>query len=480
MQYDYIRQEIIDTIFPIHFPGDNTSTKIGDVIPFSKRITQDIMYRFGIKSLDCDTSSLSTDELCDVIYESKNPKTSKKHVLNRHQIFAIVLSTFSSLVGRDVSREEHIGRLKTEFLDHKGGLFEQKLIKLLQDAFNENIEIEIDFQTNPKLTVYNFANQITYALVKCGRAVDPKKECTNMDSFWAPIWMATTFDSLVYNLDKALGVWTSTKTISTLRSYEEFEEYVTKRIIKSKLEGIVLGHDAPRNEKSPSDIFISACDKEYIKRNVQNIFNITVGYDISGTRLSQLYTYIYKKIKYSVELQDKLFGFQHKEEQPILSPNKKTEEVTRNQIFVNIIRNINHAVCLGHSVQTYTYINTLMSRIKDTPKKTTRLQNAFKEIENKYNIKIDLSNQFLTVRDICNAAHDSFIEQGKSKSIYVAIEDMHPLWAAINKSLDFGFLKSILRNEYNIKQTVYNLSNCRTFDDYKRLIVNTKLNEKRK
>ena len=76
----------------------------------------------------------------------------------------------------------------------------------------------------------------------------------------------------------------------------------------------------------------------------------------------------------------------------------------------------------------------------------------------------------MKIGDICCAVHDSMVKQGKSESTYIALEDMEPLWAAINPAIKFEHLRSVLKNEIGVSVSVYKLSNCRTYDDYVKLV----------
>ena len=125
---------------------------------------------------------------------------------------------------------------------------------------------------------------------------------------------------------------------------------------------------------------------------------------------------------------------------------------------------------LGHSVQSYDHVNNLLYKLNGDTKKIDNLNQTFHNLELTYQIKIDTNNPNLTIGDICRAAHDSMVRQGKSESTYVALEDMEPLWAALNPAIVFEHLRSVLRNEIGVSISVYKLSNCRTYDDYAKLV----------
>ena len=61
---------------------------------------------------------------------------------------------------------------------------------------------------------------------------------------------------------------------------------------------------------------------------------------------------------------------------------------------------------------------------------------------------------------------------GLGKASHIDIADMDAPWAALNKAIDFGFLYSIWSCT-GLKIPDSNLPNCRTFDEYKQIIITT-------
>lgn len=495
MRYNEVKEKIVNIVFPIHFAGDDTSKKIGDSMPFSNAdaqlITRAIKSRFGLK-LDCKVSEISTDELCNIVYNFlNNPKKQtmgpdkvpaqkkqtspmRNHLLNSHEVFAMTLSAFGSLVGRRVLPNERINKFKFDVMNKCEKDFDQMLNKLLENVFDAPINVKVD----NKMAVYNIANQVTYALVGCGKAIDPKAECANMDPLWVPIRTAMTFNTVADILWEDFGIWVSIKTISNIKSYEEFSRYITKLMIKDKINKFVF--TVPNESVSRHEIgktLIGAQEAEVITQNLEHFFNITVDYDISYTKLNKLYGYVYDKVNVSEELRNKLFNKNNKPTAPIIDTNGNSAEnstgafVPRDEIFSDLIRNINLAVSLERSVQSYTHVLNLINFVSKDPQKVKNLLKLFHDLEDMYGITIKTDDPKLTIRHVGDAIHNYLIKQGRSKATYVALEDMDPLWATINRPMNFGFLKSILKNEYGINISKYSLSNCQTYYDYEKLVI---------
>ncbi len=483
MQYKYLDKRIKHIIFMPCFGDEDTSKKIGDIVqisPFDEyHIKRSIKKLFGLK-LDCKISGMTTDEICKQVYEfvrcSESKKitqkeiSAEKNLLNSHEVFAITLGVFNSLLGRRIFPTEPICKLKTEIETKAGKGVDKVLSELLYLSFGVPINITSDTKLKPEMTVYNIVNQVTYALVKYGKAIDPKVECAGMSPLWVPIRTSMTFNTLVNILREKFGIRPSIKTISNVKSYEDLDGYVIKLLVKNKINEIVFDNSEINLCHGISETLIDTNKAKSIKQNVQNTFGITVDYDISGTKLSRLYWYVYEKANHSEELRNILFGKQ-KTIENIVNKNKGPHEnKPRHEIFRDIIYEINHAVSLERSVQSYTKVSNLLSKIHDNQEKVINLEKTFENLENEHKIKIDMTDPYLKVGDICCAVHDSMVMRGKSEATYIALEDMEPLWAALNHAIKFEHLRSVLKNEIGVGVSVYKLSNCRTYDDYVKLV----------
>lgn len=489
MQYEDIARRIKHIIFVPYFGDEDTFAKIGDVIPISpfdeRYIKQEIKKLFGLK-LDDNISNATTDEICKQVYgfiqrsnstqnKPKEPDVAERALLNSHEVFSIILKAFSNLLDRRVIPNERIANLKTEIEVKTQQNFDKVLAELLRSSFGEYIDVSIDTTLNPGMAVYNIANQVTYALVERGKVIDPKIECAHMNPLWVPIRTSITFNTVTDILREKFGVSTSTKTISKIKSYQELNVYVTKLMVKNKINEIVFGSKEFNLCHGISDSLVDTQNAEFIKQSVLNALNITIDYDISGMKLSSVYKHVYEKINHSQKSRNMLFGKLGKEAEPVA--NTVNNDVAnghvkkpRQEIFRDIIRDINRAVLLEHSVQSYDHVNNLLYKLNGDKKRINNLNQTFHNLELTYQIKINTDNPNLTIGDICRAAHDSMVCQGKSESTYVALENMEPLWAALNPAIVFEHLRSVLRNEIGVSISVYKLSNCRTYDDYAKLV----------
>lgn len=490
MQYEDIEKQIKHIVFVPYFGDEDASKKIGDIIQVSSfdeyYIRRTIKKIFGLK-LGYGVSSMTTDEICTQVHKfvqnrdekesityEKNAgkeKTTEKDLLNSHEVFAIFLKALSNLLGRRVFPSEQICKLETETETKIGKNFDKVLPELLYTSFGKFIDVTVDTKSKPGMTVYNIANEVTYALVNCDKAIDPKVECSDMNPLWVPIRTSMTFNTVVDILREKFGLWTSAKTISKVRSYKDLYRYVTKLLVKNKINEIVFGNAEFNRCHGISDTLVDAQNAKSIRQNVQNTFSITVDYDISGTKLSRLYRYVYEKVNHSEELRNTLFGKQKTIEDDVdIKQEKYQETKSRDEIFRDIMCDINRAVCLSRSVQSYTNVHNLLNKISGNKEKVINLKKIFQNLENEHKIKIDTTDPYLKVGDICCAVHNSMVLQGKSESIYVSLKDMEPLWATLNPAIKFEHLRSVLKNEVGVSISVYKLSNCRTYDDYVKLV----------
>ncbi len=497
-----IEKLLRDIIFQPNFRDEASNVKIDNIIPLSRHVKNiikcEIQKRFDFE-LKCDVSDLTLDELCDQVYDfvknshgtfipkimaffrerfgkntllptgsevpapvsptngsnaQKEELPKDDHLLNSHEVFARVLSVLRQMVGRYVSPNEGINELREEFAKKNKTDFDETLIQLLSKEFDTELDIATKIPTMAKPAVYSIANQVVAALVTHGKAIDPKVECAGMDKNWVPLRTAMTFKTAANKLNEKYGIKTSQRTISGLKSYRAYEEYVIKKVISAKIETILGG------------------DTLHVKENIQNVFGVTVDYNISGANVKTLSGIVYDRVIVSQGLKDKLLGA------PVQKPRaektadiEKTNFKSRTEVFGDIITTINCAVSLDTSVQKYTLISELFTKVRGDSTKTKRLERALADFKNKYGIKIDYkTNPDLNIHYICNEVHRVMCERGKSESIKVSLEEMDPLWAILNPAISFEYLHSVLQNDYNTYATVYELSNCRTYDDYVKLI----------
>ncbi len=489
MQYEDIVTQIKQIVFVPYFGDEDVTQKIDDVVPLSKFdeqcIKNSIRAAFGLR-LNYSISDMTVDKICKIVYEfTQNPKNKRKNVeaqqnivnekglLNRHEVFAIVLNQLGNYIGRRVFPNERITKLKTEIETKTGRPFDRVLSELLRLSFNESLDVKLDVAYKRNFAVYNIINQIFYALVVCDKAISSEVECANMNPLWIPIRTSMAFNTVVDILLERFGIWASTKTIANVRSYQELDKYVIKLLIKNKINQIVFDDKRLNLRRNSGDTFVSRKGAESITQNIEHVLHIKIDYEIGGTKLDKLYQYIYQNVKSSEKSRNVLFGKAYKESVADTVDNSQNNHIkkTKHEIFRDVIHDINRAVSLDRSVQSHTHVLNLLNKIKNDRQKTDNLQKIFADLISEHNIMIDVTDPTFTVGDICRAVHESMVKQGKSESTYISLEDMDPLWSGINSAVNFEHLKSIIKNEMNVNISVYKLSNCRTYDDYANLVT---------
>ncbi len=483
MQYDKLKDNITNIVFQPYFADvDDAHRKICDVAPITPMdvcfIKQSLQKQFGF-TLDCDIPNVSVDDICEAVYKHLDKNSKPSHKWTRREIFSYVLANLRRKVGRRVTADESLDSLRLS-LEKTGNDFGETLNRLW-GAFGEKVSPEV-YQS---FRVYNIANRLTYDLVAQGKAIDPKVECAGMDPFWEPVWIVLSFGCLTAILKNEFEIWAPTQKaskelaqkLSEFKSYDELEEFVTAERVKSKVDKIITTYTGNYGEfkKRPNmaDFIISPKNAYEIKDKVQRDFNIVVDYDITGTRLSKLYEHVYKNVKDSQELRNRLFENVHIVSQPMSEVKEKPtacdkQLLTRNEVFTQVINAINSALNREASVQTYERVHDLLA----TAENPENLKRKFRDLERRFDIKIRLSSEKLTVYNICSSAYKSLTGKGLAEDSRITIAEMNPLWGAINKAISyFVYLRSVLENECGVKVSVYHLSNCRTYDEYKQLII---------
>lgn len=535
----FIVDKVIDILLASTFADNIHATdKISDLIVFGDDdialIKQGIAKTFRLNiSISQDISNYTVEDLCNLIYthvknssdltkeilntmpvtpqtkksdetephqtkQNKSSGSNDKLLLNSHQVYGIVLTVMGDIMNRRIFPTECVTQMKKELSTKVN--FDQLLTEQLQKTFNAPIKITTEVQDtttgpkpNHKIGVYSIANQTMEALINCGKALPPEIEFAGMTPLWIPLYKSMTFDTVTDILLSDFGIWTSVKTISKLKSFAEFDKYVSTLAVKNKVNKIVFKGDPSVTRQSMSDVVIPLQDVAYIRQSIQKVSGVTVDYDISGTKLSRLYKYIYKKTTATPELRYKLFDKTYQEPQPFEL--KATREeilelryklfgktykearqkgqinmITREDIFAGIIHRVSCAVSVGRSVQGYTNMYELSKRLKtENLIKYRNLQTVYADLES-IGISIDQENEQLRLRNICDAIHKKLIERGISISTRISREEMDPVWGALNPTINFDKLQVVLMYDMGINVSVDKLMNCRTYQDYENLI----------
>jgi hypothetical protein len=309
MQREEILKILKDIIFPIKFPGDNTQTKISDTVPHLKSIKQEIERTFNI-TLNCDISSLSINELCEIIFKANR--------WTLRQVCGYILKSLGTRgpLGRQIGHAEKFKDLRFEATKaNKKNEFD--------DAFRDVLNyfgVTIDTQTLRNDTkIYNIGNMLTNLLVDKGMAISFEEEYQDVDLFFAPIHIATAFNCLTGILKNHFEFWAPKgeetkklrRTLLGFKSYDEYNQFMVKEGIKVKVDKIIYEYsnlNCPFELRPNMSNFVIFPWNAYgIKQDIEAGFNISVDYNISGTRANELYTYVYDQIKDSPISCDNLF-----------------------------------------------------------------------------------------------------------------------------------------------------------------------------
>lgn len=423
-------------------------------------------------------------------------KSPPEQMWNRRKVCAHIQHELEKVFGLEnfkVYAQDRIEKLRKDFSngdEAKEKEFDDKLALILWESFGE--VLEPDFFSTPKSAIYNIANRITYNLAAIGRAISPEQECEGMDKFWQAIWTALSFNSfsdiLQQNFEIKDYVGTSPKSLLTIKSYEEYEERVLRLVIATKIDNIIFTRckDVPEDFKEKRNLawFVIPTNAECaqcIDSDIQNVFHIKVKYDLSGSVVNGLYSYVYNGLKSSLKRQSELLGgprFGPKTIIPGQNSNTISDQAknnTRAKIFAGIIGVVENKVGRRGilSKEKFSDLRNEMSQSGKNPDDLTVGVETFLRRKYKIDMKIGENDNDLSVYTVCDAVHKQLAERGEAEYIKVAAEDMDVLWNVINKAMrmHYKFLESVIENMFDVRVDHYKLSNCHTFYEYKRLIT---------
>lgn len=477
MQREEILKILKDIIFPIKFPGDNAQKEICNMVPYSQRIKQEIERTFNI-TLNCDISNLGIDELCEIIFN--------KTAWTLRQVYGYILQSLGTCgpLGRQIGHTEKFSKLRIE----ANKMRQQQEFDTAFTGILNYLDVTIDPRTfNNNTTIYNIGNMITNMLVDKGMAVSFEEEYKDVDLFFCPIRMATAFNCLTGILKDHFEFWAPTieetkkitQTLLNFKSYDEYNRFMIKEGVKAKVDKIIYNYSnlvCPFAARPNMSGFIIFPQNAYgIKREIETSFNISVDYNISGTGANELYTYVYNQIKDSPTLWDRVFkkmvgkspinNVVYNFKQP--DGRLQTIDTTHTQIIGAINSTY---IPKDHKPQTVHWKEPVCHLLANAENRE-ELEQLFNKWEVQYEIKIDTANQNFTIGKIGNMVHQYLVDNGLGEDSRVDIADMYAPWAALNKAIASSFLRSIWSGA-GLKMTNTLLSNCKTFDEYKLLIIN--------
>lgn len=505
MQYKDAENAVANIVFQPYFRGvDCIQEKIGTVVPNplvdGEYIQKEILKQFGF-GLACNILDLSTEELSKIIFNIINRRIQTKknsadqpiqqpdNRLTVRQVCGYILQC----LGKRGPLERQIGHAE-KFSDLRAEANRAEKLARFDVAFTDilnHFDVTLDPQTfNIDTKIYNIGNMLTNLLVDKGMAVSFEEEYKDVDLFFAPIRMATAFNCLTGILKDHFEFWVPntkekkklTQTLLGFKSYDEYNQFIVKEGVEAKVDKIIYKYSnlvcpfAARPNMSEFVIFPWNADS--IRQDVEQSFNMTLDYDISCSLVDDLCIHLYERIKDSPDSWDKLFKrmASGKSSKPkVVMPKQTSSKLqTKNETYTKIIGMINSkyvpkGLRFGQKKPTVHW-NESVCKLLDSAANPNELKQLFKTWEKQYEIKIDITDQKFTVGNICRILHQSLVDNGLGEDLHIDIADMYAPWAAFNKAVDHGFLYSIW-SWAGLKISDNSLPNCRTFDEYKQLII---------
>ncbi|MBQ6736496.1 MAG: hypothetical protein IJQ90_03355 [Alphaproteobacteria bacterium] len=141
----------------------------------------------------------------------------------RKEIFAYIIANISRTMGRTVQSKERISNLMAEASMSGDDLY------ALNSKLRE-LENFFDIKIDQSMKIYNVANAAEVSFIAQGRAPAPAEPDKQKDPLWNAVMTATSITYLKSVLQHNLDVDVSVRTLSNLKSYQEFQE-----LVKSKL-----------------------------------------------------------------------------------------------------------------------------------------------------------------------------------------------------------------------------------------------------
>ncbi|MBO7656938.1 MAG: hypothetical protein J6S80_04390 [Alphaproteobacteria bacterium] len=215
-------------------------------------------------------------------------------------------------------------------------------------------------------------------------------------------------------------------------------------------------------------------DIALIKERIADMFKIDITQDISDFSIGQLHTMIFIHVCNSESLTKKFMDLAHKTasikvQQPIrhkhTSDNSDDKTWNLKLIFAHIIKEITPVY--GRSVQSKEKLSELISEAQDAGRDTSALTKKLKELEEFFNIKIDLS---MRIYNIARTAEQSFIAQGKAVDSKVERSEMDPYWAPLYDTMSFKYLKDVIYTDFGVRISTYKLCHAKSYEEYVKLI----------
>jgi len=206
------------------------------------------------------------------------------------------------------------------------------------------------------------------------------------------------------------------------------------------------------------DIITFDTDINMIKEKINEVFGMSIVYDISNLTVKKLFENVYGfvcdsgKIKSNAKRGRGLFL-------------TKGVEWNRRLIFSAILnqfrRTLSRNVNVTESLDDIRY--EVSADIMGTGMR--KLERAIQELQDFFDIKI---NYEMRIYNIANAAEESMIKQGKMKANQVSTDASleEALWQKLIRVLPANFLASIIKRDFHAQAQGYELAGTKSFEEF--------------
>lgn len=235
----------------------------------------------------------------------------------------------------------------------------------------------------------------------------------------------------------------------------------TKAEIRRELDGILSKltfADTIARNATISEIVAFDSDVTIIKSEIQEIFGMSIVYDVSNMTVNELFTTIYGFICDSGRIKSNATKGRG------LFQNENVKW-NRRLIFSAVMNRFKYA--LGRTVSATESLDNIKYEISGDIMggKARKLNLAITDLEKFFDIKI---NDDMRIYNIANAAEESMIKNGKiqpkQSSPDTSLEDK--LWQEIIRVLPVNFLESLMKRNFNANIPGYKLAGTANFEEF--------------
>lgn len=261
----------------------------------------------------------------------------------------------------------------------------------------------------------------------------------------------------------------------TNKEIEALRNIVINQVDKILLDSTFMDKIDANAKISDLTVFGSS-DIQLIKAGIARKFKLSINQDITNFSVEKLHNMIFLHVLDSEYLVKQFMGTnKRKNKIQIIQPiqedkfkNEKTSNGTiwnRKTIFNHIIKEIGKVS--GRTVQSKEKLGDIVRELQDSGKNDIAFTNKLKELEEFFNIKIDLS---MKLYNIGNAAEESFIAQGRAPDSKLEREEMDPYWVLLYDALSFKYVADMINSKFGVNVSTYKLCHTKSYEEYVKLI----------